>query len=81
MKGNENRTRINTNSGELIAAVSSVVFENSNDPEEAYEAYMVAHLVLMEMSKKASFNNVIDTARSANSHLHLPGKIGKHRDQ
>ena len=57
MKASHSRKIINTNLGDLIAAISDVVFENSNDAEEAYN---LAHLVLTEILKDASFTNVID---------------------
>ena len=51
MKVNRNDDRIDTTLGELIATISDVAFENSDDPKEAYE---LARLVLVEILKGAS---------------------------
>ena len=56
MKVNRNDRRINSTLGELIAAISEVAFENSTDPKEAYT---LASLVLVEISKKAYFRSEI----------------------
>lgn len=68
MKASNNRKVINTNLGDLIAAISDVVFENSNDAKEAYK---LAHRVLMEMLKNASLKTAIDDRLyPTNSFLH-----------
>lgn len=51
MKSRHNGSRIHTTLGELIAAISDVAFEYSDDAKEAYE---LAHLVLVDMVKTAS---------------------------
>jgi hypothetical protein len=69
MKTINKRERINTNLGDLIAAISDVVFENS--PITPQRAYTLAHLVLMEMLKNASFKNALnDRLHSTSSLLH-----------
>ena len=57
MKANNSRKTINTNLGDLIAAISDVVFENSDDAKEAYK---LAHVILLEILKDASFTNALD---------------------
>lgn len=52
MKINGNNHKIDTTVGELIATISEIAFENSDDAEEAYE---LTHLVLMEILKSSSF--------------------------
>jgi hypothetical protein len=49
MKKNNDRTRIDTTLGELIAAASEVAFEHCEDTREAYE---LTGLVLVEILKK-----------------------------
>jgi hypothetical protein len=56
MKVNRNDRRINSTLGELIAAISEVAFESSTDSKEAYT---LASLVLVEVSKKAYFRSEI----------------------
>ena len=51
MKVNRNGHRIDTTLGELIATISDVAFEYSDDTREAYH---LSHLVLMEILKRAS---------------------------
>jgi len=66
MKVNRQLTRIETNLGELIATISDVAFENSDNPQEAYE---LTRLVLAEMLKIASFKNGIDVRLHDTSQL------------
>jgi hypothetical protein len=56
MKLRHNRNRIDTTLGELIATISDIALENSDDTKEAYE---IARLVLMEILKGASHNGKI----------------------
>ena len=49
MKVNRNDHRIDTTLGELIATISDVAFENSDDAKEAYD---LTRLVLVEILKK-----------------------------
>lgn len=57
MKSNYNGNRIDTTTlGELIATISDVAFENSDDTKEAYD---LARLVLVEILKGATFRSAI----------------------
>ena len=68
MKVNRNDHRIDTTLGELIATISDVAFEYSDDTREAYH---IAHLVLMEILKGASLRGeMFDRHFSASKHLH-----------
>lgn len=49
MKVNRNDRRIDTTLGDLIATISDVAFENSDDAKEAYD---LTRLVLVEILKK-----------------------------
>jgi len=51
MKSRRNGNRIDTTLGELIATISEVAFEYSQDTREAYE---LARLVLVRILKGAS---------------------------
>lgn len=46
--------RIETTLGDLIAAVSECAFESTADTREAYD---LAHLILVELLKEASFGS------------------------
>ena len=68
MKINGNNHRIDTTVGELIATISEIAFETSDDAQEAYE---LARLVLMEILKSASFRSKLqDRQHSSNKYLH-----------
>ncbi len=56
MKGNRNDHRIDTTLGELIATISDVAFEYSDDRKEAYD---LTCLVLVEILKTASLRSEI----------------------
>jgi hypothetical protein len=56
MKLGHNGNRIDTTLGELIAAISDVAFEYSDD---AKEAYYLARLVLVKILKGASLRSEI----------------------
>lgn len=51
MKLSHNGNRIDTTLGELIATISDIALENSDDAKEAYE---LARLVLVKILKNAS---------------------------
>ena len=51
MKSSHNGNRIDTTLGEIIATISDVAFENSDDAKEAYD---LTRLVLVEILKNAS---------------------------
>ena len=51
MKVNRNDHRIDTTLGELIATISDVAFEYSDDTKEAYH---LSRLVLVQILKRAS---------------------------
>ena len=51
MKLNRNDHRIDTTLGELIATISDVAFEYSDDTKEAYH---LSRLVLVQILKRAS---------------------------
>lgn len=68
MKINRNGNRIDTTLGELIAAVSEVAFEYSDDTKEAYH---LARLTLVEILKGAlPGSKSIDGRLPASKHLH-----------
>jgi len=68
MKLNHDGKRIDTNLGELIAAISDVAFEYSADTNEAYH---LAHLVLEEILKGAPLTSEIADRRfSETKYLH-----------
>lgn len=56
MKLGHNGNKIDTTLGELIAAVSDVAFEFSDDSEEAYH---LARLALVDILKRASLKGKI----------------------
>jgi len=56
MKSSHNGNRIDTTLGDLIATISDVAFENSDDVQEAYE---LARLVLVEILKDTSLRDEI----------------------
>jgi len=56
MKLSHNGNRIDTTLGELIATISEVAFENSDDAKEAYQ---LARLVLVKILKGASLRGEI----------------------
>jgi hypothetical protein len=71
MKKHNDRSRIDTTLGELIAAASAVAFEHCEDSTEAYE---LTSLVLVEILKKrfCPVVNSIETfgaAGAGKSHL------------
>jgi hypothetical protein len=68
MKVNRNDHRIDTTLGELIATISDVAFEYSDDTKEAYH---VARLVLVEILKAASLRGeMFDQHFSTRKYLH-----------
>jgi hypothetical protein len=68
MKSGQNGNRIDTTLGKLIATISDVAFEYSDDSEDAYQ---LAHLVLMEILKDASLTRETFTRRfSTVKYLH-----------
>ena len=56
MKVNRNDHRIDTTLGELIATISDVAFEYSDDRKEAYH---LARLVLLEILKDSSLGSAV----------------------
>jgi hypothetical protein len=56
MKVNRNDHKIDTTLGELMATISDVAFEYSDDTQEAYD---LARLVLVEILKGASLSGEI----------------------
>lgn len=56
VKVNRNDHRIDTTLGELIATISDVAFEYSDDAKEAYD---LTRLVLVEILKGASLRSEI----------------------
>ncbi|HTN71922.1 MAG TPA: hypothetical protein VMO00_12635 [Methylomirabilota bacterium] len=56
MKVNGNDHRIDTTLGDLIATISDVAFEYSDDTKEAYD---LTRLVLVEILKNASLKGEI----------------------
>lgn len=68
MKTNHNGSRIDTTVGDLIAAVSDVAFEYSDNSEEAYH---IASLALVEILKGASLGSRIPGRHLlTRTHLH-----------
>ena len=68
MKKGHKRNRIDTTLGELIATVSDIALEISDDTKQAYD---LAHLVLVEMLKGATLRSEIIQRRiSISNHLH-----------
>ena len=58
MKVNRNSHRIHTTLGDLIATISDVAFEYSDDTKEAYH---LSRLVLVEILKRASLRGKLLT--------------------
>lgn len=56
MKANRSDHRIDTTLGELIAAISDVAFESSDDAKEAYQ---ITRLVLVKILNGASLRGEI----------------------
>lgn len=68
MKFSQNRNRIDTTLGELIATVSDVAFEKFDDATAAYE---LARLVLTEILKGASpRSEIVDRHFLTSKYLH-----------
>ena len=68
MRATRNDHRIDATMGELIAAISDVAFEYSDDTKEAYD---LTRLVLAEILKGASLRNkIVDQHFSASKDLH-----------
>ena len=68
MKLNRNDHRIDTTLGELIATISDVAFEYSDDTKEAYR---LSRLVLVEILKGASLKReIVDRHFSTSKYLH-----------
>ncbi|HVH91012.1 MAG TPA: hypothetical protein VM783_06475 [Candidatus Acidoferrum sp.] len=68
MKVNRNSHRIHTTSGDLIATISDVAFEYSDDTKEAYH---LSRLVLVEILKRASLRGeIVDRHFSTSKYLH-----------
>jgi hypothetical protein len=68
MKVNRNDHRIDTTLGELIATISDVAFEYSDDTKEAYD---LTRLVLVEILKNASLRSeIVDRHFSTSKYLH-----------
>ena len=68
MKLNRTGHRIDTTLGELIATISDVAFEYSDDPREAYD---LARLVLVEILKGASLRgDFVGQDFAASKYLH-----------
>jgi hypothetical protein len=68
MKVNRNDKRIDTTLGELIATISEVAFECSNDTKEVYH---LSFLVLVEILKGASLRGeMFDRHFSTSKYLH-----------
>ena len=68
MKVNRNGHRIATTLGELIAMISDVAFEYSDDTKEAYH---LSRLVLVEILKRASPKGaIVDWDFSTSKYLH-----------
>ena len=68
MKVNRNSQRIHTTLGDLIATISDVAFEYSDDTKEAYH---LSRLVLVEILKKASFRSeIVDRRFSMSKYPH-----------
>jgi len=68
MKATRNDQRIDTTLGELIATISDVAFEYSDDTREAYH---VARLVLVKILKSVSLRrDMFDRHFSTSKYLH-----------
>jgi hypothetical protein len=68
MKVNRNDHRIDTTLGDLIATISDVAFEYSDDTKEADH---LARLILVEISKGASLRGeIVDRHYSTVKNLH-----------
>jgi hypothetical protein len=68
MKLSHNGNRIDTTLGELIATISDIALENSDD---AKEAYVLACLVLVKILKGASLRSeIVDRHFSTSKYLH-----------
>lgn len=68
MKLSHNGNRIDTTLGDLIATISDVAFENSDDAKEAYQ---LVRLVLVEILKSASLDReTVDRHFSTVKYLH-----------
>jgi hypothetical protein len=68
MKVNRNGHRIGTTLGELIAMISDVAFEYSDDTKEAYR---LSRLVLVEIFRGASLRReIVDRHFPTSKYLH-----------
>ena len=68
MKVNRSGHRIGTTLGDLIAIISDVAFEYSDDTKEAYR---LSRLVLVEILKGASLKReIVDRHFSTSKYLH-----------
>jgi hypothetical protein len=68
MKSSHNGNRIDTTLGDLIATISDVAFENSDDAQEAYE---LARLVLVEILKDTSLRGeIVNRTFPTSKYLH-----------
>ena len=68
IKGTRNDHRIDTTLGELIATISDVAFEYSDDTKEAYD---LTRLVLVEILRGASLRGeIVDRRFSTSKYLH-----------
>ena len=67
MKGNRNDHRIDTTLGELIATISNVAFEYSDDTKEAYD---LTRLVLVEILGASLRGEIVDRRFSTSKYLH-----------
>jgi hypothetical protein len=68
MKVNRNDHRIDTTLGELIATISDVAFEYSDDRKEAYD---LARRVLVQILKGASLRSeIVDRQSPATKYPH-----------
>lgn len=66
MKVNRNDHKIDSTLGELMATISDVAFEYSDDTQEAYD---LARLVLVEILKGASLSGEIGDQHFSTSKL------------
>jgi hypothetical protein len=68
MKGTRNNHGIDATLGELIATISDVAFEYSDDTKEAYD---LTRLVLVEILRGASLRGeIVDRRFSTSKYLH-----------
>ena len=68
MKGNRNNHGIDATLGELIATISDVAFEYSDDTKEAYD---LTRLVLVKILKNASLRSeIVNRHFSTSKYLH-----------